>query len=109
MAPGKYSYFDTEVILTEEGMLIDAQHNCLAGASFPLKKGVENIMNFTGCSLTRAIDMASSNVARIYNLNDRGILAAGKRADLILFERDGNQIHIKKTWLNGNLVYHGEN
>jgi N-acetylglucosamine-6-phosphate deacetylase len=105
MAPGKYTFMESEVILTTEGMLLNAKENCLAGASFPLKKGVENMMNFTGCSVTRAIDMASAIVARFYGFNDRGTLAPGKRADIILFERDGNQIHIERTWLKGNLVY----
>jgi N-acetylglucosamine-6-phosphate deacetylase len=105
MAPGKYLFLGSEVILTEEGMLLHAELNCLAGASFPLKKGVENMMNFTGCSLTKAIDMASGNVARIYDLDDRGKLVSGKRADLILFEREGNQLQIKKTYLSGNLVF----
>ena len=105
MAPGKYTFLESEVILTEEGMLLNAELNCLAGASFPLKKGVENMMNFTGCSLTKAINMASANVARIYNLDDRGTLAPGKRADLILFKREGNQLQIKKTYLNGKLVF----
>jgi N-acetylglucosamine-6-phosphate deacetylase len=105
MAPGKYSFLETEVILTNEGMLLNEEQNCLAGASFPLKKGVGNMMTFTGCSLTRAINMASENVAPIYDLNDRGVLASGKRADIILFKRDGNEIQILKTWLNGILVY----
>ena len=105
MAPGKYTFLGNEVILTEEGMLLNTESNCLAGASFPLKKGVENMMNFTGCSLTKAINMASENVARIYNLEDRGTLTLGKRADLILFEREDNKLKIKKTYLNGMLVY----
>jgi N-acetylglucosamine-6-phosphate deacetylase len=105
MAPGKYSFLESEVILTEEGMLLNAEMNCLAGASFPLKKGVGNMMNFTGCSLTKAINMASGNVARIYDLYDRGTLAPGKRADLILFGREGNQLQIKKTYLSGKLVF----
>ena len=109
MAPGKYTFMDSEVILTDDGMLLNTEQNCLAGASFPLKKGVENMMNVTGCSLTRAIDMASANVARIYGLSDRGILAPGKRADLVMFERDGNQLNIKKTILNGKLVYQDNN
>jgi N-acetylglucosamine-6-phosphate deacetylase len=109
MAPGKYSLMGSEVILTAGGMLINTAQNCLAGASFPLKKGVENMMNVTGCSLTKAVDMASGNVARIYDLVGRGILASGSRADLILFERDGNQINIKKTYLNGNLVFQERN
>lgn len=109
MAPGKYIFLESEVILTEEGMLLNSENNCLAGASFPLKKGVENMMNITGCSLTKAINMASGNVARIYNLENRGILAPGKRADLILFERKDNQLQIRKTYLNGKMVYNRNN
>ena len=52
MAAGKYIFLESEVILTEEGMLLNPELNCLAGASFPLKKGVENMINFTGCSLS---------------------------------------------------------
>jgi N-acetylglucosamine-6-phosphate deacetylase len=105
MAPGKYTFAGSDVLLTPEGLLLNTESNCLAGASFPLKKGVENMMNFVGCSLTKAIDIASRNVARIYNLDDRGVLAPGKKADLILFERDGNQITIKKTILHGKIVF----
>lgn len=83
----------------------NAELNCLAGASLPLKKGVETMMNFTRCSLSDAINMASKNVARIYGLKDRGSLAAGKRADIIMFEKKGNQIIIKETWLKGTRVF----
>jgi N-acetylglucosamine-6-phosphate deacetylase len=109
MAPGKYTFLESEVVLTKDGLLYNPVLECLAGASFPLKKGVENVMNFTGCSLTNAINMASRNVAGIFDLNDRASLAQGKRADLILFERKGNEIRIKRTWLNGKLVYEGVN
>ena len=105
MAPGKYTFLESEVVLTEEGMLKNTALNCLAGASFPLRTGVGNMMKFTGCSLEEAIDMASGNVARTYGLDDRGSLSTGKRADLILFERDGDQIKIRKTYLNGQLVF----
>ena len=105
MGPGRYTFLESEVILTEEGMLLNPELNCLAGASFPLKKGVETMMNFTGCSLTNAINMASGNVARIYGLNDRGKLAPGKRADIILFEKERNELKVIKTFLKGELVY----
>jgi N-acetylglucosamine-6-phosphate deacetylase len=105
MAPGKYTFLESEVILTEDGMLLNPGLNCLAGASFPLKKGVENMMDFTHCSLAIGINMASCNVARIYGLHDRGKLAPGKRADIILFEKAGNQLKINKTFLKGKLVY----
>ena len=105
MAPGKYTFLGSEVMLTEEGMLVNTELNCLAGASFPLIKGVENMIKYTDCSLSGAINMASGNVARIYGLADRGILAKGKRADLILFEKEGDKIKIRKTYLSGSLVF----
>jgi N-acetylglucosamine-6-phosphate deacetylase len=105
MIPGKYTFLESEINLTVEGMIINTELNCLAGAFFPLKKGVENIMNFTGCSLTKAINMASENVACIYGLKDRGALTEGKRADIIQFERNRNKLQIKKTILNGITVF----
>ena len=105
MTPGKYTFLESEVILSEDGLLYNPILKCLAGASFPLKKGVENIMNFTGCSLTKSINMASRNVAAIFDLKERGRLEQGKRADIIMFEREGNEIRIRRTWLKGKLVF----
>jgi N-acetylglucosamine-6-phosphate deacetylase len=105
MTPGKYIFVESEVELTAEGMLKNTALNCLAGASFPLKTGVGNMMKFTGCSLEEAINMVSGNVARVYGLNDRGSLSIGKRADLILFEMDEYQLKIRKTYLNGEPVF----
>jgi N-acetylglucosamine-6-phosphate deacetylase len=105
MAPGKYTFLESEVLLTGEGMLKNIAMNCLAGASFPLKTGVGNMMKFTGCTMADAIRMASGNVAHAYNLNDRGSLSLGKRADLILFDMDDDQLRIRKTYLQGELVF----
>ena len=104
MPEGSYSYLGTEVLITENGSLIDKHHNCLAGASFPIKRGIENILNFTACSLGDAINMASGNVCRIYGLTDRGTLSTGKRADLLLFEIEGNVLKIRDIILNGESI-----
>ena len=105
MAPGKYSFLGSEVILNDEGMLLNTEQNCLAGASFPLKYGVENMVTLSGCSLWQAIKMASSNVARILNLEERGNLSLGKRADLMLFKKEDQSLQIRNIWLNGTLVF----
>lgn len=104
MAPGKYTFLENEVILTSEGMLLNPNLNCLAGASFPIKKGIGNMMKFTECSLKNAINMATGNVARLYGLENRGKIFTGKKADLILFEHEGSQLKISKTFLGGKLV-----
>lgn len=105
MTPGTYFFLDTNVILTPEGMLINPDLQCLAGASFPLIRGVGNMMKLTGCSLHNAIKMASSNVSEIYGLKLIGDLLPGKKADIIKFEKDVNSIRIMETWKNGNLVF----
>jgi N-acetylglucosamine-6-phosphate deacetylase len=62
-------------------------------------------MKYTGCTLGEAVNMASGNVARIYNLSDKGSLETGKKADLIVFENDGTKFNIKQTWVKGRIVY----
>jgi N-acetylglucosamine-6-phosphate deacetylase len=104
MPPGKYIYFGSEVVYTEDGLVKNPLLNCLAGASMPLRKGVETVMSYTGCSLGEAINMATRNVARIYGLDDRGSIEPGKRADLILFEMQEGRILIKQVLVNGNAV-----
>jgi N-acetylglucosamine-6-phosphate deacetylase len=101
MPPGDYLYLGSKVILTDEGLVTNPELNCLAGASTPLIKGVENMMNATGCSLGEAINLASRNVARIFALDDRGNLAMGKRADLLLLEKLGKRLQVKKTYVEG--------
>ena len=105
MPPGRYRFLESEVVMTSEGMLINPDLNCLAGASFPLRKGFENILKFTKCDLKDAIKMTSENASKMYRLNDRGSLSTGKRADIILFERLGNEIRIERTFLQGKLVF----
>lgn len=94
------------VIKTSEGNLIfSGMEGGLYGSASPLTKGVGNIMKFTGCSLADAIQMASVNPARVHNLNDRGILEEGKRADIILFTMVDHEMKIKKTIVKGKVVY----
>lgn len=59
--------------------------------------GIVNPMEFTGCALGEAIQMASTNPARFLHVNDRGVLEPGKRADIILFTLDDFQISIQET------------
>lgn len=106
MPPGKYLNTEGDTIeLTQEGMLKYPAQNVLAGSASPLKKGVANVMKVTGCSLADAIKMASTNPAKLYGLNDRGVIEVGKRADLILFQIINSEMVISKTFVNGNMVY----
>ncbi len=54
----------------------------------------------TGLDPLTALRMATINAAECYGLRDRGAVAPGKRADLILFE-DLNDLRVREVWVAG--------
>ncbi len=91
--------------LKAEGVVVYPAMGTLSGAASPLSKMIGHVMKVTGCDLGTAIQMASTNPARLYGLSDRGQLAAGRRADIILFTLDDYAVNIKKTIVAGEIVY----
>ncbi len=108
MPAGNYTWNGKEVILTDDGALLYPHDQVLAGASFPLKKGVMNMSRLKSCSLPEAFDMATLNPARLYNLSDRGELKEGLSADLILFTMENGNLEIQETLVKGISVYKKE-
>jgi N-acetylglucosamine-6-phosphate deacetylase len=105
LPPGDYIYLGSKVMKTAEGLVMNPERNCLAGASLPLLKGIENMMDYSGCGLGAAVNLATRNVARVLALEDRGRLSEGKRADLVLIEKKGNRLQIKRTYLKGRPIH----
>jgi len=106
LKPGEYKTSTGETIeLTKDGMLSYPAQNVLYGSASPITKGVGYVMQVTGCTLADAVQMASTNPARLYNLSDRGLLEPGKRADIILFTLEDFQVKIQETWVMGKKVY----
>lgn len=58
-----------------------------------------------GWRLPQAIALVTRNPARAINLSDRGELAEGKRADLVLAHRVDGQIRIDHVWRQGRRVF----
>jgi N-acetylglucosamine-6-phosphate deacetylase len=104
MPPGRYSFGGADVILTEDGRLRSADQDVLAGATLPLLKGIQNMVNHAGCTLGEAINMASKNVARVFGWNDRGELLPGKRADILLLKKQGTDLEISQCFISGQPV-----
>jgi N-acetylglucosamine-6-phosphate deacetylase len=106
LEPGEYKTSTGETIeLTKDGMLRLPAQNVLYGSASPITKGVGFVMKVTGCTLAEAVQMASTNPAKLYNLTDRGLLEPGKRADMVLFTLDNSEVNIRKTWVKGELVF----
>ena len=93
------------MLLTPEGKLRLPEQDVLAGASFSIRKGIGNMMKFTGCSLEEAVRMASFNQAEMFGWKDRGSIEVGKRADLVLFRLKESEVLVRKTIIAGQVVY----
>lgn len=70
----------------------------IAGSKLTLDVACRNFMKHTGASLTEVMKMAAFNPAEALGMKDRGEIAVGKRADLILAD---HKLNVKKVWLEG--------
>lgn len=107
LPPGEYTRGERTLLLTPNVVKLPKE-NVLAGAASPISKCVGVIMDYTQCGLGNAVRMASTNPAKMFSLDDRGEIAQDKRADLILFIMEDDQMVIKKTFVAGQLVYSKE-
>lgn len=107
LPPGEYRNKKGETIIkTQDGHLkFSGQEGGLYGSATLLSEGVGHIMKVTGCSLSKAIRMVTLNPARLLNMNDRGKLEPGRRADIILFSMHDFEMKIKKTIVAGKTVF----
>ena len=105
MPPGTYGWYEQEITITPEGKMSLSGTDMLAGAYSPLSEDIGNMIRFSGCSLADAIDMATKTPADLLGMDDRGLIAENKRADLILFTIEDDKPVLQKTILCGQEVY----
>jgi N-acetylglucosamine-6-phosphate deacetylase len=103
LPPGEYIRQERLVVLSE--VVKYPAENVLAGAASPISTCVSNIMRFTNCSLENAVQMATTNPARLLGLDDIGEIKQGMRADLILYTIEYSGIVVQKTIVTGKIVY----
>jgi len=104
---GEYEKDGFTYLLTKDVVKFPAE-NVLAGAAMPISRCISNAMRFTQCDLREAIQMASTNPARLMGLDNLGEISQGKRADLILFTMEDGELVIQLTMVAGNVVYSKE-
>lgn len=110
LTPGFYlNVIGDTLELKAEGVVMYPAQKSLSGSATNLSQMIGKVMDFTGCDLGSAIKMASTNPAQIYGLDDRGELKVGLRADLIIFTLDDLTVNIKKTIVNGDVVFESSN
>ncbi len=101
MHEGEYEFADQKVIM--EGGKAYLEDGTLAGSTLTLPMAVKNMVQTAGAKITDAIRMASLNGAKVLSVEDRkGILAAGKDADLVVLNEDYT---VEMTIMMGKIRY----
>jgi N-acetylglucosamine-6-phosphate deacetylase len=99
MPEGVYKLGDFEVQV-KDGRCESAGK--LAGSVLTLDRAIRNVMSFAHWQLQRAVKLATLNPARLLGVtNQRGLVATGRRADLVALTYDGTVVH---TIIGGELI-----
>lgn len=90
-------------VIVEDGVAKLPDRSSFAGSVATCDRLVRTMINMAGVPLIEAIKMMTQNPATIMGVNDnKGSLAVGKDADLVIFDE---LINIQTTIVNGRLVY----
>ncbi|MFL5758964.1 MAG: N-acetylglucosamine-6-phosphate deacetylase [Thermomicrobiales bacterium] len=104
MPPGTYEFGGQAV--TVDGSVATLQDGTLAGSIVPLDQAIRNVVRSTAATPADAIRMASETPACLLGLEDRGRIASGCLADLVLFDAN---LNVETTIIGGEIVYRREN
>ena len=73
----------------------------LAGSLLTMDQGLRNMYHITGASLIDLAKISSRNAAKALHFDDRGVIAVGKLADIVLLD---NTLHVVATYKEGKKV-----
>lgn len=74
----------------------------LVGGCASLQECVRNMMKWSGCDVAEAVRCVTENVASMMGDHTRGKLEAGRRADFVVMNDEGE---ILQTWVAGRMVW----
>jgi N-acetylglucosamine-6-phosphate deacetylase len=80
-----------------DGRLV-TEDGTLAGADLDMAQAVRNTVSMLGVGVEEALRMASLYPAQFMRLRDRGRIAPGLRADLVLLDE---RLEVHATWIGG--------
>ncbi|HHC08706.1 MAG TPA: N-acetylglucosamine-6-phosphate deacetylase [Actinobacteria bacterium] len=100
MAPGVYRLGDLDITVDEGGPR--NPEGRLAGSTLTLDRAVRNLVEFVGVAPDEAVAAAARNPARLLGLPSRGVVAVGRRADLVLLDAD---LEVRAAIVGGDVVF----
>jgi len=101
MDEGEYELSGRRVRLENDAVRLP--DGTLAGSALTIDQAVRNAVEFLGIPLEDAVRMASETPARILGLSEKGRVAPGADADLVVLSAEGM---VEETIVAGETVYH---
>ncbi len=102
MAEGEYELSGRRVRL--ENGSVRLSDGTLAGSALTMDRAVRKAVRLLGISLENAVRMVSETAAEILGLPEKGRVAPGADADLVVLSPEGV---VEETIVAGETVYHG--
>lgn len=94
---------DGMAAIIEDGVAKLPDRSSFAGSVCTTDRIVRNYMTLAGASLPEAVQVVTLSPARLMRIDDRkGSIAAGKDADIVLFDRN---VDVSLTMIGGRVVY----
>ena len=100
MGEGEYSLAGRSVGLRDG--IPRLKDGTLAGSVLTMDEAVRNVIRFTGCSLSEAVEMASTTPARLVGVEEKGELSPGKDADIVVLSPE---LAVRAVWVRGERVF----
>ncbi|MGV8093294.1 MAG: N-acetylglucosamine-6-phosphate deacetylase [Mangrovibacterium sp.] len=92
-----------QTVIVEDGVAKMPDRTAFAGSVATADRLVRTMVQLAGVNLPEAVQMMTATPAKICGIfHQKGSLAPGKQADLVIFDKD---IHINTTIINGNIIY----
>lgn len=92
------------MVIIEDGVAKLPDRSAFAGSVATADRLVRNMVGLAGVNMVDAVKMMSSTPAKYMSLNDRGAIAKGKRADIVLFD---DAVNVKNVIIGGRMAFEG--
>jgi N-acetylglucosamine-6-phosphate deacetylase len=100
--PGRYRLGEQDADLTEDGRVVLAGTDKLAGSALRMDTGIANLVRLGGLSLCDAVRTATVNPAQIIRLAGRMEgLVPGERGDVVAFRMNDGAISVESVYIEG--------
>lgn len=100
--PGRYHLGPLEVIVSEDRAVLADGSGTIAGSVLTMDRAVGFAVNSAGLALTTALQAASLTPATVLGENQKGRLAAGSDADIVVLDHD---YHALATIIAGRVAH----